>query len=526
MGAIDRLIHMNMAHKTKPTGKATIKEWLGLGVLGLTSLVVAIDLFVMLLALPKIGTDLHASSTQILWITDMYGFLLAGFLITMGTLGDRIGRRKVLLIGSAAFTAASLLVAFSQNAGMLIFSRALLGIAGAMIAPAALSLIRHMFADPKQNAQAISIWLSCLIGGSVLGPLVGGILLEHFWWGSVFLVGIPPMLLALLLGKKLLPEYKDPSAAHLHLPSVLLSLAAILPLIYGIKELAAHGWHIVPAIALVTGVVLGYLFVRQQRKLTDPLLDVTLFKKPVFTIMLIGMLLNTMLPGGVMVLSTQYLQLVAGLSPLQAGLWMIPAMAGSILGFLVSPHLARKIRPAYLIAMGLACSIIGMLVLCLTAVGGNIAALIIGFALFNLGSGPLVTLGTGLVIGSVPPQKAGAAAAISQTGNEFGFALGIAVVGSIGAAVYRAQTGSLPAQLSSTSAHAIRETLASAVDTASRLPSDLSHSVLRIARGAFVQEYHTVALISAAALAVISVVIVAKLKNVPAMGGESGDTDT
>jgi len=506
--------------KTEQPGKATAKEWLGLGILGMTSLVVAIDLFVMLLALPKIGQDLHASSTQLLWITDMYGFLLAGFLITMGTLGDRIGRRKVLLMGSAAFGAISLLVAFSQSAQMLIFARALLGVAGAMIAPAALSLIRHMFADPKENARAISIWLSCLISGSIVGPLVGGILLEHFWWGSVFLVGVPPMVIALLLGKKVLPEYKNPDAAQLHFPSVFLSLVAILPLVYGIKEVAAHGWQVLPIVALLVGVLFGVLFVRQQRKLTDPLLDVTLFQKPAFTIMLLAMLINTMFPGGVMVLSTQYLQLVAGLSPLQAGLWMIPAMAASIVGFLVSPSLARHLRPASLIALGLVCSIIGMLVLCLTTVGGGIAALLVGFALFNLGAGPLTTLGTGIVIGSVAPEKAGTAAAVSQTGNEFGFALGVAVVGSIGAFVYRLQTATLPHELSADAAAAVRETLATAEATAGKLPGTLGSDVLSLARNAFVQEYHVVALLSAVVLAIMAVLIAVKLKDLPTMAEE------
>ncbi len=511
---------MSKLNKPEPPKTATIKEWLGLGVLGITSLVVSIDLFVMLLALPRLSADLHASATQLLWITDMYGFLLAGFLITMGTLGDRIGRRKVLMIGSAAFALTSLLVAFSPNAGTLIFARALLGVAGAMIAPAALSLIRHMFANPRQNALAISIWLSCLISGSILGPLVGGILLEHFWWGSVFLVGIPPMILALLLGKKLLPEYKDPDAARLHFPSVFLSLAAILPFIYGVKELAAHGWHALSFVSLVIGIGFGVWFVKQQRKLADPLLDITLFKKPSFTIMLIAMLLNTMLPGGVMVLSTQYLQLVAGLSPLQAGLWMIPAMGASIIGFLLSPRLARVIRPAYLIALGLGLSITGMIVLCFTSVDGNIAWLITGFALFNWGAGPLTTLGTGIVIGSVPSQKAGSAAAISQTGNEFGFALGIAIVGSIGAAVYRLKTAVLPSGLSADTTHAVRDTLASATAATDKLPNPTGPDVLHIARNAFVQEYHVVAILSAVALTIISVIIVVRLRQLPVIGAE------
>ena len=497
--------------------KAGIREWLGLGVLGLTSLSVAIDLFVMLLALPSIGQELHASATQLLWVTDMYGFLLAGFLITMGTLGDRIGRRKVLLIGSGAFALSSVLVAFSPNVEMLIISRALLGVAGAMIGPAGFSLIRHMFTDRKQNAIAISILLSCLIGGSVLGPLVGGVLLEHFWWGSVFLVGVPPMILALLLGKKLLPEYKNPHASKLHFPSVFLSLGAILPFIYGVKELAVHGWQPFAALALTVGIMLGVVFVRQQKKLADPLLDMTLFKKPEFSIMLVAMMINTLLPGGIMVLSTQYLQLVAGLTPLQAGLWMIPAMAGSIVGFLVSPHLARKIRPAYLIALGLGCSILGMMILCLTAVDSGFWALITGFALFNLGAGPLTTLGVGIVIGSVPQEKAGVAAGISQTGNEFGFALGVAIVGSISAFVYRLQTAALPDGLSSDTTHAVRETLAIAVSTAKELPGALGADVLHIARSAFIDAYHTIAVISAIALAVIALVIVKVLRKIPPM---------
>lgn len=505
---------MEQTHTTPK--RATAKEWLGLAVLGLTSLVVAIDLFVMLLALPKINADLHAGSTQLLWITDMYGFMLSGFLITMGTLGDRIGRRKVLLIGSAAFACASLLVAFSQTAEMLIAARALLGVAGAMIAPAALSLIRHMFADPKENARAISIWLSCLISGSILGPLVGGLLLQHFWWGSVFLVGVPPMILALLLGKKLLPEYKDPHAGRLHIASVVLSLAAILPFMYGIKELAAYGWRPLAVLAMVFGLICAVLFVRQQRHMRDPLLDMSLFKKPAFSIMLGAMLINTMLPGGVMVLTAQYLQLVSGLSPLEAGLWTIPAMLASITGFLLSPRLARSIRPAYLIALGLACSIIGMLVLCLSQADGSIAPVIIGFALFNFGAGPLTTLGTGIVIGSAPAQKAGAAAALSQTGNEFGFALGIAVVGSIGTAIYHLTLGALPAGLSTASTTAITETLASATNEVQQLPASVGGAVLDIARQAFVQEYHVVALISGAALLAAAILIVVKLRRLPA----------
>jgi DHA2 family multidrug resistance protein-like MFS transporter len=506
--------------KTAVPTRATAKEWLGLSILGLISLVVAIDLFVMLMALPTLSKVLHVSATQQLWITDMYGFMLAGFLITMGTLGDRIGRRKVLMIGSAAFALSSLLVAFSPNAGVLILARALLGVAGATLAPTTLALITHMFKNARQRATAISIFLCCLIGGSAVGPLVGGVMLNHFWWGSVFLIGIPPMILALLFGRTLLPEYRDPDAKKLHFPSVFLSLAAILPTIYGIKELAVHGWQTVPAIVFAAGVIFGVLFVRQQKRLIDPLVDISLFKKPIFSITLLAMLANTMLPGGVMVLITQYLQLVSGLSPQQAGLWMIPAMAFSAISFVISPFFARRIRPAYLIAAGILVSVAGLLVLTQAQVHG-LSALIVGFALFNLGAGPLVTLGTGIIISSVPPQKAGGAAAISQTANEFGFALGIAVVGSLGAAVYRSGTVRLPAHTSSIDAASIRETLAGAINTAQHLPGDTADSVVQVARNAFVHELHSIALVSAVVLLLIAVVIAVKLRSLPVIS----DTD-
>lgn len=503
---------------TKPQ-KATIKEWIGLGILGLSSLAVAVDLFVMLLALPKISAGLHAGATQLLWITDIYGFLLSGFLITMGTLGDRIGRRKVLIMGSAGFAICSILVAFSQSTSMLILSRALLGVAGAMVGPAALSLIRHMFTDPKENSHAVGILLSCFVGGTILGPLVGGLLLQHFWWGSVFLVGVPPMLLVLLLGKKFLPEYKDEHAGKLHLPSALLSLAAILPFIYGVKEMAAHGWGIVPLCSLLFGIACGITFVRMQTRMADPLLDLTLFKRPMFGVMLGAMLINTVLPGGVMVFTTQYLQLVIGLSPLHAGLWMIPAMIASVIGFMGSPRLASKVQPRFLIPLGLCCSILGMLILSTVSLSSGVLPLIAGFALFNFGAGPLLTIGTGTIIGAAPPQKAGAAAALSQTSNELGFALGVGIMGSIGTAVYHYALGGPIGGLTAAANSNVHETLASAVQTAQTLPAPLASTVLDTARSAFIQEYHVAALLSAVALAIIAVTLMIKL-NAPAPHAE------
>jgi DHA2 family multidrug resistance protein-like MFS transporter len=413
--------------------KAGPKQWWGLAVLGLPTMMTSIDLFVLLLALPHIGAALNTDGVGQLWITDIYGFLLGSCMITMGTLGDRIGRRRLLLIGSAAFGLASIAAAFSNTLWMLIAARAVLGLAGATLAPSALSLISHMFTDERQRAVGIGVWLACLMGGAALGPLIGGLLLQHFWWGSVFLIGVPPMVLLLIVGPFLVPEYRAPNPGRLHWPSAVLSLAAILTFVYGIKELARGGWQPWTMAALAAGVVMGVFFVVQQRRAADPLLDVGLFRKPSFSVVMAGMFLNTMLPGGTMVLITQYLQTVAGLSPWQAGLWMLPAIAASLVVFQVSPRLARFIPPGPLIAGGLVLTVAGLIVLAMVG-PDDVARVIIGFILFNLGAGPLVTLGTNLVIGSAPPERAGSAAALSQTGNELGFAIGIAVIGSIAVA--------------------------------------------------------------------------------------------
>ncbi|GAA4704447.1 MFS transporter [Phytohabitans rumicis] len=483
--------------------------------LALPSLLVSVDLFVLLLALPELSADLAPTNNQQLWILDIYGFLLSGFLITMGTVGDRIGRRRLLLIGAVAFGAASVLAAYATSPEMLIAARALLGIAGATLGPSTLALIGSMFPDPKQRAMAIGVWLVCLMGGIAVGPLVGGVMLAHFWWGSVFLLAVPAMALLLLVGPALLPEHRDPTPGRLDLVSVALSLAAILPAIYGLKELARDGWEPVPAAVLVTGIAVGVAFVRRQRNLPHPLLDLRLFADRGFSTALVSMLVNTMLPGATMVLITQHLQLVEGLSPLDAGVWMLPAVLTGIVSVQVAPLAARRIRPAYLIAAGMAVAVSGLLVI--TASGGA-AGLITGFSLINLGAGPLITLGTNLVVGSVPPEKAGSAAAISQTSNEFGFALGIATMGSVGAAIYRGQLAdTLPAGVPAGPAN---DTLAGAAATARELPGPLAEALLTAARDAFTSGLHVVAAISAVMLAGVAVAAITLLRHVPPLGTE------
>ena len=250
---------MNAVHAPR----AGRREWIGLAVIALPCLLYSMDLTVLNLALPSLTADLQPSSSQLLWIVDIYGFLVAGWLIAMGTLGDRIGRRRLLLIGAAAFGLASVLAAFSTSAEMLIATRAVLGIAGATLAPSTLSLIRNMFHDPRQRTFAIGIWATSYSVGGAIGPLLGGVLLEHFWWGSVFLVGVPVMALLLVLGPALLPEFRDPEAGRPDLTSAALSLAAVLAVIYGLKQLAQDGAGWLPALAIVAGLAAGAVFVHR-----------------------------------------------------------------------------------------------------------------------------------------------------------------------------------------------------------------------------------------------------------------------
>jgi len=496
--------------------RATWRQWAGLAVLALPTLLVSLDIFVMLLALPQLSTQLGAGSSQQLWIMDVYGFMAAGLMITMGSIGDRIGRRKLLLSGAVLFGVASVIAAQASSPEMLIVARAVLGIAGAAVSPSTLSLIMNLFADPKQRASAIAIWVGCFVVGAIIGPVVGGAMLAHFWWGSVFLLGVPAMALLLVLGPVLLPEYRNPSAGRLDLASVALSLAAILPLIYGLKELARHGWQPLPVTAIVVGAVFAVRFARRQNALADPLLDLRLFTNPQFTISLGGLLSGGMLSGATMVFIAQHFQLVDGLSPLQAGLALLPGMVTSIVSVQVAPLLARRIRPAYLIGAGLAVTAIGMVVVTRSSPADGPATLMVGFAIACLGSGPLVGLSTTLVMGSVPPQKAGSASGVVQTNSEISYALGIAVMGSLGTLVYRTRVDdNVASELPASAANAARESLSGAITVAGDLPEHLGTAVLTAAQDAFSSGLHTVAAIAAVIQAGMAVLIATRLRHIP-----------
>jgi DHA2 family multidrug resistance protein-like MFS transporter len=493
--------------------RATRRDWIGLAVIALPCLLYSMDLTVLNLAVPSISADLAPTSAQLLWMIDIYGFLVAGSLITMGTLGDRIGRRRLLLIGAAAFGVGSVLAAFARSAEMLIATRALLGLAGATLAPSTLSLIRNMFLDPQQRTVAIGIWVSSYSLGAAIGPLAGGVLLEHFWWGSVFLIAVPVMMLLLVAGPLLLPEFRDPDAGALDVTSAALSLVSVLAVIYGLKAIAQDGAGWLAIAAILTGIGAGAAFVRRQRVVAHPLIDLRLFLEPRFRVSLAMYTLVTFVAFGLFIFIAQYLQLVLGLSPWQAGLWTTPFALAFVVGSMLTPILLKRTTSATLVVFGLAVAAVGFAML--TQLDGSrpLAILVTGFVVYSLGLAPVFTLATDMIVGSAPPERAGAAAAISETGSELGGALGIAILGSLGTAVYRSQMAG--ASLQSLPADAIEEarsTLGGAVSVAPQLPAHLAGDMLALARAAFTQALELTAIASVGIVIFTAVFVAARLR--------------
>lgn len=489
------------------------REWTGLAVLLLPLLLVSMDVSVLYFAVPFISADLAPTATQQLWIFDIYGFVLAGLLITMGALGDRIGRRKLLMIGAAAFGLTSAAAAYADSAEALIATRALLGIGGATLMPSTLALIRNMFHDAKQRATAIAIWTAALTFGVALGPILSGFLLEHFWWGSVFLINVPFMLLLAALAPMLVPESPRLTEGRFDLVGAALSLAAVLPVIWGIKEIAAEGDGALAGVAIVTGLAVGAVFLHRQRTSAHPMIDLALFRRRSFSGAVAINLLAMFGLIGFALFSTQLLQTVWGMTPLEAALWsLVPSLLIGGAAPLATGLAQRGVPRARLVAAGFGLAAAGFTAMLTVGTDSPLWTFIACSAFYACGLIVVMALSTELILWAAPPERAGAASALSETSSEFGGALGMAVLGSLGTAVYRANLD-LPGGLPAEAAGAARETLAGAAAVSTALPGEAGAALLAVARTAFVDGLHMAAIGAALVMAAAAAIALRTLRD-------------
>jgi DHA2 family multidrug resistance protein-like MFS transporter len=473
-------------------------RWLALAVLVLAVLLVAVDATVLGLATPFLSEDLEPTGTQLLWIGDVYSFVIAGLLVSMGSLGDRIGRKKLLLTGAAAFGAVSVLNAYATSPEMMIAARALLGVAGATLMPSTLALIRNLFHDPRERSFAIGIWGAMASAGAAVGPVVGGFLLEHFWWGSVFLINLPVMVVLVLVGIKYIPESKNPAPGPWDLLSVALSLIGMIGVVYAIKEIAAHGPSADMAVAAVIGAGALTWFVRRQLRLDAPLLDMRLFHHKGFSGAVLADLLTILGLSGLVFFLSQFLQLVQGRSPLEAGLAELPAAIGAVTAGLIAGNVARRFSVRSVVAGGLAA--VGLALAVLTLLDRSTGYPMLGASLLvvGVGAGFAFTVTADVILSSVPREQAGAASAVSETAYELGAALGIALLGSIVTGVY-SDFVSPPGVPADTSA-AAHDSLGGAVEVSAGLPDETATALVTAAQDAFVEGLRIAAGVGAAVL--------------------------
>jgi MFS transporter, DHA2 family, multidrug resistance protein len=486
--------------------KAGRREWLGLSILILPTLLIAIDMTVTYLSIPAISAALRPTSAELLWITDIFGFVEAGLLIVMGNLGDRIGVKKLLLTGGAAFAIASTIAAFSGSAVTLIIARAMLGMAGSTILTSVLSLIRNMFHNDVERTFAMGLYTTTFSLGTMLGPVVGGLLLTYFWWGAVFLVAVPIIAILLIAGPVLLPEFKDSKAGNLDLTSAGLLIAASLCTIYGIKQTAQNGAGWVSSLFIVAGIVTGITFYRRQKGLSHPLIDLSLFRKAKFNAALAALFVALFSWAGISIFTGQYLQLIAGLDPLTAGLWTIPGAASSILTCMLAPFAVKRIQRGHLMTAGLLILAVGMGLIGLVTIH-SFALLIVAIILISAGCGVTVTLGIDMVIAGAAPERAGAAAGVAQTSTTFGGSMGIALLGSVWTVLYRSKLSTVIAgNISQQDKGAAQSTLGGAIAVAKKLHDRAGDLLMHDAREAFVHSLNGTAAVCSGVIILVAVV--------------------
>lgn len=500
--------------------RATGRDWLGMAVLVLPALLASMDLSVLFMASPWISADLAPTPSQLLWIMDVYGFMMAGLLITMGGAGDRIGRRTLLLIGAVAFGAASLLAAFASSAEVLIAARALLGIGGATLAPSTLSLIRGMFLDEDQRRTAVGIWTGAFIGGLAIGPIIGGLLLEQFWWGAVFLINVPVMGLLVIVAPFIIRESRNPEPGRFDLLGAALSLAAMLPFIYGIKKLAEVGADWASTASIVVGALFAWLFIVRQRSTTHPMIDVQLFTRPAFCGSIIANGIVSFATAGMGLLSVTFMQTVLGYSPVAAALWMLPTVASTFIGIAVASRLARTFHPALLVSLALVISAGGFVGVGLVTPDSHVGVLITAYSVLTLGVGLTATVVTSLVLTTAPPERAGAASALAETSSELGGALGIALLGILAGTAYRDAMTNNPVPGTGAMGEAAADTVGAAVFVAEELPDGMAGPLLQQAFDAYTNGFTISAIVGAFVLVVAAASVGVMLRKVTPRAGE------
>ncbi len=490
---------------TETAPRAGLREWAALAVLMLPVLMVSVDNTVLTFALPAVSVDLRPSGTQLLWMVDIYAIMLAGLLIAMGSLGDRVGRRRLLVIGAVGFGATSLLAAYSTSPDMLVASRLLLGVFGATLMPSTLSLLRNLFVHPDQRRIAIATWAAMFSGGAALGPVLGGWLLGNFWWGSVFLINVPVVIVLVVLAGFLLPESRDPSPGPLDLPAIVLSLTAMLPFVYGIKHAAHEGLDLTAAASFALAIVSGRVLIRRLRRSAHPMIDLSLFGNRVFSGAIVANLLSLMALTGFLFLGAQLLQLVLGLTAMDAALVLLPGLVITVVGGFAAVSLLRHFSARVLVTASFGGSALGYGLMALTPVP-SVFSVGLAFCLMGIGIGLAETITNDLMLSSVPPERAGAAAAISETAYEMGAVLGTAVLGTILTGVFRSHL-TVPAVAQFGERDGSFETLGSTLDTAARYPNEVGEQLRASAAAAFdlgVQSTSAVAIVVVLGAAAVS----------------------
>ncbi|GAA3159463.1 MFS transporter [Planomonospora alba] len=468
-------------------------RWSVLVLLCLSLLLITVDATVLHIAVPALTAALDPSSVELLWIIDVYSLVVAPLLLTFGTLGDRYGRKRLVLAGYLVFGAASACAAFAPTAPALIAARMLLGLGGAMIMPATLSIIRQVFTDRRERAIALGVWSAVAAAGAAAGPMIGGLLVEHFWWGAVFLINVPILLGLLPAAARILPESRTRSGQPWDALSALLSVLGILALALGLKETGAgHPWG---AAAFLCGAGLLAWFVRRQRRLAVPLLDLALFRRRSFSIGVAAVLLTVFSLVGLQLMLAQYLQLVLGDSPVAAAVRMLPLMAAAVAGGLAGAHLLRLFGLRATMGGGLALTALSLAPTLTWGTEEHPVALAVCFVGIGFGLQAALLAASDTIMSAVPEEHAGGAAATEETAYELGAGLGVAVLGTVTTAVYAPAlppVAGVPAGMMTQA----RQSLAAAADVAHQVGGAAGAALLQQARAAFVSGLHATIVVS------------------------------